>query len=69
MNVIDCSTNMKEIEIYYKEDIYVFLLVKGSVNIVTKEVVLTILQYQVAFQKKCTGNFLLFTYHTYLVRF
>ncbi len=40
MNVIDCSTNMKEIEIYYKEDIYVFLLVKGSVNIVTIEVVL-----------------------------
>ena len=28
MNVIDCSTNMKEFEIYNKDDIYVILLVK-----------------------------------------
>ncbi len=47
MNVIDCSTNMKEIEIYYKDDIYMFfLLAKGSVNIVTIEVVLTMPIYK-----------------------
>ena len=45
LKVIDCSTNMKETEIYFKENIYVFLLVKGPVSNVTIAVVLTLILF------------------------